>query len=83
VAATQSAQMKLADMARRITLAQMLVLQLGRLKDAGHEADPGQPGQVEQLPDGDRHRPRMPRLLGGAGITTEYCPIRHRSTWNR
>jgi glutaryl-CoA dehydrogenase len=35
VAATQSAQIKMADMARRITLAQMLVLQLGRLKDAG------------------------------------------------
>jgi glutaryl-CoA dehydrogenase len=35
VAATQSAQLKLADMARRITLAQLLSLQLGRLKDAG------------------------------------------------
>src|SRR5690606_23223026 len=34
VAATQSAQLKLADMARRITAAQLLVLQLGRLKDA-------------------------------------------------
>src|SRR5690606_27444387 len=33
LAATQSAQIKLADMARRITLAQLLALQLGRLKD--------------------------------------------------
>src|SRR5690606_16582317 len=31
VAATQSAQIKLADMARRITTAQLLALQLGRL----------------------------------------------------
>src|SRR5690606_36994956 len=35
VAATQSAQIKMAEMARRITLAQLLSLQLGRLKDAG------------------------------------------------
>ncbi|RZI91799.1 MAG: hypothetical protein EOP39_32910, partial [Rubrivivax sp.] len=34
VAATQSAQIKMADMARRITLAQLLSLQLGRLKRA-------------------------------------------------
>src|SRR5690606_19757198 len=35
VAATQSAQVKMADWARRITTAQLLSLQLGRLKDAG------------------------------------------------
>ena len=35
IAATQAVQLKLADMARRITLAQLLSLQLGRLKDAG------------------------------------------------
>src|SRR5262249_16270846 len=33
IAATQSVQIKLADMARRITMAQLLSLQLGRLKD--------------------------------------------------
>ncbi|MCP2839678.1 acyl-CoA dehydrogenase family protein, partial [Salmonella enterica] len=33
VAATQAAQLKLADMARRITAAQLISLQLGRLKD--------------------------------------------------
>ena len=42
IAATQAVQLKLADMARRITLAQLLVLQLGRLKDAGNM----QPAQV-------------------------------------
>src|SRR3546814_526104 len=35
VAATQSAQLKMADWARRITAAQLLSLQLGRLKAAG------------------------------------------------
>lgn len=78
VAATQSAQIKLAEMARRITLAQLLVLQLGRLKDAGRMA----PAQVS-LAKWNNCRmaidiAREARdLLGGAGITTEHCPIRH------
>ncbi|MEO5566417.1 MAG: acyl-CoA dehydrogenase family protein [Luteimonas sp.] len=78
VAATQSAQLKLADMARRITLAQLLVLQLGRLKDAGTM----QPAQVS-LAKWNNCRmaidiARQCRdLLGGAGITTEHCAIRH------
>jgi glutaryl-CoA dehydrogenase len=78
VAATQSAQLKLADMARRITLAQLLVVQLGRLKDAGRMA----PAQVS-LAKWNNCRmaidiARQCRdLLGGAGITTEHCAIRH------
>ncbi len=78
IAATQSVQMKLADMARRITQAQLLSLQLGRLKDAGKM----QPTQVS-LAKWNNCRmaidiAREARdILGGAGITTEYCPIRH------
>ena len=78
VAATQSAQLKMADMARRITLAQLLVLQLGRLKDAGTMA----PQQVS-LAKWNNCRmaidiARQCRdLLGGAGITTEHAAIRH------
>lgn len=78
VAATQSAQLKLADMARRITSAQLLVLQLGRLKDAGTM----QPQQVS-LAKWNNCRmaidiARQCRdLLGGAGITTEHAAIRH------
>ncbi|MGN6113396.1 MAG: acyl-CoA dehydrogenase family protein, partial [Luteimonas sp.] len=78
VAATQSAQLKLADMARRITTAQLLVLQLGRLKDAGKM----QPQQVS-LAKWNNCRmaidiARQCRdLLGGAGITTEHAAIRH------
>ncbi|MEF3081275.1 acyl-CoA dehydrogenase family protein [Luteimonas sp. SMYT11W] len=78
VAATQSAQLKLADWARRITSAQLLSLQLGRLKDAGTM----QPTQVS-LAKWNNCRmaidiAREARdLLGGAGITTEHSPIRH------
>ena len=78
VAATQSAQIKLADWARRITSAQLLSLQLGRLKDAGKM----QPTQVS-LAKWNNCRmaidiAREARdLLGGAGITTEHAPIRH------
>jgi glutaryl-CoA dehydrogenase len=78
IAATQAVQLKLADMARRITLAQLLSLQLGRLKDAGKM----QPTQVS-LAKWNNVRmaidiAREARdILGGAGITTEHCPIRH------
>jgi glutaryl-CoA dehydrogenase len=78
IAATQAVQLKLADMARRITLAQLLSLQLGRLKDAGRL----QPTQVS-LAKWNNVRmaidiAREARdVLGGAGITTEYAPIRH------
>src|SRR3546814_1572094 len=78
VAATQSAQLKMADWARRITAAQLLSLQLGRLKDAGSM----KPTQVS-LAKWNNCRmaidiAREARdLLGGAGITTEHSPIRH------
>ena len=78
IAATQSVQLKLAEMARRITQAQLLSLQLGRLKDAGNM----QPTQVS-LAKWNNVRiaidiAREARdILGGAGITTEFCPIRH------
>lgn len=78
VAATQSAQIKMAEMARRITLAQMLVVQLGRLKDAGTM----QPTQVSLAKwNNCRMAIDIARecrdLLGGAGITTEHAAIRH------
>jgi glutaryl-CoA dehydrogenase len=78
IAANQAVQLKLADMARRITLAQLLSLQLGRLKDAGKM----QPTQVS-LAKWNNCRmaidiAREARdILGAAGITTEHCPIRH------
>ncbi|HIE5055016.1 TPA: acyl-CoA dehydrogenase family protein [Stenotrophomonas maltophilia] len=78
LAATQSAQIKLADMARRITTAQLLALQLGRLKEAGQL----QPQQVSLAKwNNCRMAIDIARecrdLLGGAGITTEHVAIRH------
>ncbi len=78
LAATQSAQIKLAEMARRITTAQLLALQLGRLKEAGQL----QPQQV-RLAKWNNCRMAIDiarecrDLLGGAGITTEHVAIRH------
>ncbi|WP_349985708.1 acyl-CoA dehydrogenase family protein [Stenotrophomonas sp. WHRI 8082] len=78
LAATQSAQIKLAEMARRITTAQLLALQLGRLKEAGVV----QPQQVSLAKwNNCRMAIDIARecrdLLGAAGITTEHAAIRH------
>jgi glutaryl-CoA dehydrogenase len=76
--ATQTVQRRMADMARRITTAQLLSLQLGRLKDRG-EMTPSQVSvakwnNVRMALDIARD---ARDLLGGAGISTEYCAIRH------
>lgn len=78
VAATQAAQIRLAEMARKITTSQLLSLQLGRLKDAGQM----QPTQVSMAKwHNTRGAIEVARdardLLGGAGISVEYVPIRH------
>ncbi|WP_243042355.1 acyl-CoA dehydrogenase family protein [Dyella sedimenti] len=78
LASNQAIQVKLADMARRITTAQLLSLQLGRLKDAGTM----QPTQVSLAKwNNCRMAIDIARecrdILGGAGITTEHVAIRH------
>jgi glutaryl-CoA dehydrogenase len=78
LAANQAIQLRLADMARRITSAQLLSLQLGRLKDAGKM----QPTQVSIAKwNNVRMALDIARdcrdILGGSGITTEYQAIRH------
>ena len=78
LAANQAIQLKLADMARRITSAQLLSLQLGRLKDAGKM----EPTQVS-LAKWNNVRMALDiardcrDILGGAGITVEHSAIRH------
>lgn len=78
VSANQAVQIKLADMARRITQAQLMSLRLGRLKDAGSM----HPTQVS-LAKWNNVRMALDiarecrDLLGGSGITLEYVPIRH------
>jgi glutaryl-CoA dehydrogenase len=78
LAATQAIQIRLAEMARRITTAQLLSLQLGRLKDAGTMS----PSHVS-LAKWNNCRIALDvardarDILGGAGISAEYVPIRH------
>lgn len=78
LANTQSIQIRLADMSRRITMAQLLSLRLGRLKDKGKMS----PTQVS-LAKWNNCRAALDiardarDILGGAGITAEYVPIRH------
>lgn len=75
---TQTVQRRLADMVRRITGAQLLALQLGKLKDAGKVT-------ATQISLAKWNNARMALdiardtrdLLGGAGITLDHCVIRH------
>jgi glutaryl-CoA dehydrogenase len=78
LAANQATQIRLAEMARGITLAQVLALQLGRLKDSG-KLEPAHVSMAKW--NNCRMALDVARdcrdLLGGAGISAEYVPIRH------
>ena len=75
---TQTVQRRLAEMCRRITTSQLLVLQLGRLKDAGsmHHAQVSMAkwNNVRMALDVARD---ARDLLGAAGITVDHSAIRH------
>ncbi len=78
LAATQTIQIRLAEMSRKITLAQLMSLQLGRLKDAGRMS----PAHVSLAKwNNCRAAIEVARdardILGGSGISAEYVPIRH------
>jgi len=78
LAQNQAIQIRLAEMARQITAAQLISLQLGRLKEAGRMS----PVQVS-LAKWNNCRMALDiardarDMLGGAGISAEYVPIRH------
>jgi glutaryl-CoA dehydrogenase len=78
LAQNQATQIRLAEMARGITTSQVLALQLGRLKDAGTM----HPTHVSMAKwNNCRMALDVARdcrdLLGGAGISAEFVPIRH------
>jgi glutaryl-CoA dehydrogenase len=78
LAQNQAIQIRLAEMARGITGAQLMSLQLGRLKDAGRM----NPTQVSLAKwNNCRMAIDVARdardMLGGSGISAEYVPIRH------
>ena len=75
---TQTIQIRMAEMARKITTAQLLSLRLGRLKDKGQL----KPTQVS-LAKWNNCRAALDvardarDILGGSGISADYVPIRH------
>jgi glutaryl-CoA dehydrogenase len=78
IAHTQSIQIRMAEMCRQITTAQLLSLRLGRIKDKG-ELSPTQVSLAKW--NNCRAAIDIARdardILGGAGISAEYVPIRH------
>jgi glutaryl-CoA dehydrogenase len=74
----QAIQVRLAEMARRITTAQVLALQLGRLKDSGNlhptQVSLAKWNNVRMALDIARDCRDM---LGASGISAEFSPIRH------
>lgn len=78
IAQTQTVQRRLADMCRRITTAQLLALQLGRLKDRGtmhhSQVSMAKWNNVRMALDVARN---ARDLLGAGGITVDHATIRH------
>jgi glutaryl-CoA dehydrogenase len=78
IANTQTIQIRMAQMCRQITTAQLLSLRLGRIKDKG-ELSPTQVSLAKW--NNCRAAIDIARdardILGGAGISAEYVPIRH------
>ncbi|MDA0994976.1 MAG: acyl-CoA dehydrogenase family protein [Proteobacteria bacterium] len=78
LSSNQAIQLRLADMGRRITTAQLLSLRLGRLKDQGRMT----PTQVS-IAKWNNCRAALDiardarDMLGGSGISAEFVPIRH------
>ena len=78
LANTQTVQIRMAEMSRKITMAQLLSLRLGRIKEAGNLS----PTQVS-LAKWNNCRMALDiardarDILGGAGISAEYVPVRH------
>jgi glutaryl-CoA dehydrogenase len=78
LAASQAIQIRLADMSRRISGAQLMAWQLGQLKERGAMT----PAQVSMVKwNNCRMALDVARdcrdMLGGAGISAEHGPIRH------
>jgi len=78
IGATQIQQVRLAEMLTEITKAQLLALQLGRLKDAGtytpQQVSMAKRNNVDMACECARE---ARRLLGGNGILVEYQSMRH------
>ena len=78
IAAFQLTQAKLADCALEYYKGLLLALHLGRLKDAG-TLSPQQVsvGKLNNVREAIEIARTCRTILGGAGITTDYSPLRH------
>ena len=78
IAAFQLTQAKLADCALEYYKGLLLALHLGRLKDAG-TLSPQQVsvGKLNNVREAIEIARTCRNILGGAGITTDYSPLRH------
>ena len=78
IANTQTIQIRMAEMSRQITAAQLISLRLGRIKD-NNQLNPTQVSLAKW--NNCRAAINIARdardILGGAGISAEYVPIRH------
>jgi glutaryl-CoA dehydrogenase len=78
LAAKQAIQMRLAEMSRKISTAQLLALHLGRMKDAGtlhhSQISMAKWNNVRAAIDVARDARDM---LGANGVSSDYCTIRH------
>ena len=78
ISKTQTIQIRMAEMSRQITAAQLISLQLGRIKDK-NQLNPTQVSLAKW--NNCRAAINIARdardILGGAGISAEYVPIRH------
>ena len=78
IAGYQLTQAKLTEMLTRITNAQLMVMKLGRMKDAGtmtfHQVSMAKRNNCAMA----RDIARISReILGANGVTLDYSPIRH------
>lgn len=78
IAGFQLTQQKLADMSVELSKGLLLALHLGRIKDAG-EIRPEQisVGKLNNVREAIEIARTCRTILGGAGITTDYPPLRH------
>jgi len=78
IAGFQLTQAKLAEMLTKITNAQLMVMKLGRMKDAGtmtfHQVSMAKRNNCAMARDVAR---TSREILGANGITLDYSPIRH------
>jgi len=78
IAGFQLTQAKLAEMLTKITNAQLMVMKLGRMKDAGtmtfHQVSMAKRNNCVMARDVAR---TSREILGANGITLDYSPIRH------